>query len=384
MHAPSVGEGLQARPVLQLFRERRPEVQLVYTFFSPSAESFARSLAVDYTDYLPFDTKRNAAALLRALQPTALVYAKLDVWPLLTEAAAANGVHLGLVSGTLAPGSSRRGWLARTLLAPAYAALHAVGAVSAADGERLVALGVAPDRVQVTGDTRYDQVAARARGVDRASPLLARLASDRPTLVAGSTWPADERVLLAAWLAVRQAIPAARLVIAPHEPVEHHLAPIEAWARQHLVTLARLGSPGAATAEVVLVDRTGVLAELYALATAAWVGGGFHAAGLHSVLEPAAYGVPVAFGPRHHDARDAVLLLERQGGVVVDDVGVAADTLVEWLRPGGSAQLVGGRARALVEEGVGAAARTFELVSALLHQPARVPSRPTTRRRPDT
>ncbi|MFP5353857.1 MAG: glycosyltransferase N-terminal domain-containing protein, partial [Gemmatimonadota bacterium] len=84
MHAPSVGEGLQARPVLELVRSRLPHVQLAYTFFSPSAEPFARGLAVDFADYLPFDTVGGAHAALDALQPTALVYAKLDVWPILT------------------------------------------------------------------------------------------------------------------------------------------------------------------------------------------------------------------------------------------------------------------------------------------------------------
>ncbi|MHB1225395.1 MAG: glycosyltransferase N-terminal domain-containing protein, partial [Gemmatimonadaceae bacterium] len=97
MHAPSVGEGLQARPVLQLARQRQPGLQLAYTFFSPSAASFARALAVDFADYLPFDTAGDARAALGALRPDALVFSKLDVWPVLVAEASRRGVPLGLV-----------------------------------------------------------------------------------------------------------------------------------------------------------------------------------------------------------------------------------------------------------------------------------------------
>ena len=366
MHAPSVGEGLQAGPVLELLRERRPEVQLAYTYFSPSAESFARGLDVDFADYLPFDTPGGVRAALDALQPTALTYAKLDVWPVLTAEAHRRGVRLGIVSASVAPGSSRRGAMAQALLRPAYAALDAVGAVGDDDASRLVALGVRRDVLRVTGDTRYDQVALRARRVDRASPLLAPLQSGRPTLVAGSTWPADEAVLLAAWEVVRREVTGARLIIAPHEPTPAHLAPIDSWAASRGIGIAHLGSAAQGAGEVILVDRVGVLGDLYALATAAFVGGGFHRAGLHSVLEPAAFGAPVAFGPYFANSRDAGLLLSAGGGAPVRDAEELAALLGRWLGGGDDGRAAGGSARALVEAGVGAAERSYTLVNSLL------------------
>ncbi len=370
MHAPSVGEGLQARPVLERMRERRPDVQLAYTFFSPSAESFARGLAVDFADYLPFDTPAGARHALDALRPTALVYAKLDVWPVLTAEAGRRGVRLGLVSGTVAPGSSRRGGVAALLLRDAYAALDAVGAVGDDDARALETLGARAGVVQVIGDTRYDQVAARAAAVDRSSALLAPLGGApggaRPTLVAGSTWPADEAVLLPAWEALRRTIPLARLIIAPHEPTSAHLAPIEAWGRARGIRTARLGTGEASDADVVVVDRVGVLGDLYALASAAFVGGGFHAAGLHSVLEPAAFGAPVLFGPRFTNARDAELLLACGGGAVVADATSATEQLLRWLGTDAARRAAGAQARALVAQGIGAADRSFTLVESLL------------------
>ena len=367
MHAPSVGEGLQARPVLQLMRSRQPATQLAYTHYSPSATQFAASLDVDFHDFLPFDTPADGAIALEALRPTALVFSKLDVWPVLTRAARARGVRLGLISATLARGSSRRSRTATALLRDAYAALDVVGAIDDADADRLVELGVRPSVVSITGDTRYDQVWERAERVNPDAPVLARLKSSRPTVVAGSTWPADEAVLLPAFLGTRSASAEARMIIAPHEPTVDHLSPIEAWARRESLNVSRLGDLDAASrADVIIVDRVGVLGDLYALADVAFVGGGFHDAGLHSVLEPAAFGAPVLFGPRHYNSRDAGLLIARGGAVAVGTEAELIRRLALWLRDASARREAGNLARALVRSGVGAAERSFELVEGLL------------------
>jgi 3-deoxy-D-manno-octulosonic-acid transferase len=366
MHAPSVGEGLQARPVLERLREARPHVQLAYTHFSPSAETFASRLNVDFHDYLPFDATSAARAALDALHPTALVFSKLDVWPTLTREADKRDVRLGLMSATLSAQSSRRGRLAAAMLRDAYARLDLVGAIDAEDAERLAELGVRRDVIEVTGDTRYDQVWARAAVVDRAGPLLSPLASPRPTVVAGSTWPADEHMLLDAWNIVRREVPSARLIIAPHEPTASHLLPVERWADEAGLSYARLGAPHASTADLIIVDRVGVLGDLYALANVAFVGGGFHAAGLHSVVEPAAFGAPVMFGPRWRMSRDASLLLHARGAVATQDAPTMAEQLREWLASADARRAAGDRAREIVRTGVGAAERTVALVWRLL------------------
>jgi 3-deoxy-D-manno-octulosonic-acid transferase len=366
MHAPSVGEGLQARPVLELARQRRSDAQLAYTYYSPSALSFARTLDVDFRDYLPFDTPGDARAVLDALRPTALVFSKLDVWPVITASARERGVRLGLISATLSRTSSRRSRTAGALLREAYAALEVVGAIDDADADRLVELGVRPQVISVTGDTRYDQVWLRAQRVDRSSPMLERLRGQRPTIVAGSTWPADEAVLLPAFSALRAADVDARLIIAPHEPTLDHVTRIVDWAKRAELQVARLDDANQGTADVVVIDRVGVLGELYALADLAFVGGGFHSAGLHSVLEPAAFGTPVMFGPRNEASRDAALLSQRGGGAVVATTSDLTRRLRVWITDVGARREAGDSARALVRSGVGAAERSFELVNRLL------------------
>ncbi len=366
MHAPSVGEGLQARPVLELLRARHPEWQLAYTFFSPSAAKFAQALDVDVTDYLPFDSGADMDALCGLLAPSALVFSKVDVWPVLAERAAARRIPLGMVSATVSGISSRNGWIADWLLRDAYAALDAVGTVDAADAQRLIAMGARADRVHVTGDTRYDQVWQRAQRVERYGALLGPLASTRPTLVAGSTWPSDEAPLLDAWSALHTRVPEVRLIVAPHEPTPDHLLPVEAECARRGFSCARLGTAEQRTADVVLVDRVGVLGDLYALADAAFVGGGFHRAGLHSVLEPAAFGAPVLFGPQHRNARDAELLLTLGGGFQASSGDALATQLIRLFSDEPARREAGRRALGLVSSGLGAAERSAALVEGLV------------------
>jgi 3-deoxy-D-manno-octulosonic-acid transferase len=365
-----VGEGLQARPVAHALRERHPAWQFAYTFFSPSAEGFAASVGAEITDYLPFDRASDADALLDALRPSILVFSKLDVWPVLVERAAARHVPVALISGTLAASSSRRGWWSRLLVHDAYAALSAVGAIDAEHGERMKSLGVAHEVLTVTGDTRFDQVWHRAQSVDLASPHLSRLASTRPTLVAGSTWPADEAVLLEAWSRVHGSSSSPRLIIAPHEPTVAHCGRIESWARERSMTLVRYtqvasGAP-VDDADVMLVDTVGVLGELYALADMAFVGGGFHRAGLHSAIEPAAFGVPVVFGPHHDMSREAELLLAAGGAQTIRDAESLATLLRVWLADEARRKFEGAAARMVVERELGATARSVQLIEQVL------------------
>ena len=370
-HAASVGEGLQAESVLLELRRLVPACQIVYTHFSPSAEPLARRLAVEAADYLPYDLPAAADRTLDALAPDLLVFAKLDLWPELATRAAARGTTVALVAATVTRGSSRLRWPARALLRPGYAAVAAAGAIADGDASRLADLGVAADRIRVTGDPRFDSVAARVAAVRPDEPLL-RLGHGAPTLVAGSTWAADEAVVLDAFARLRARRPDARLILVPHEPTTEHLRALDRRAAQAgLPAPARL-SAVEAPVPLLAVDRIGVLAALYGAGTMAYVGGGFGRAGLHSVLEPAAWGLPVAFGPRWRNSRDAELLLEGGAAVALEamDPAAAAAALLrtweQWVADDGLRAAQGVRARAIVSRGLGAARRSAEMLSELI------------------
>ncbi len=376
LHAPSVGEGLQAESVLMAVRRRHPDWQYVYTWFSPSAESLGRRLPVDVADYLPYDLPGQADALLAALRPDVLAFAKLDLWPELATRATAAGTRVIMVAATVAPGSGRLRWPVRELLRPGYASLSLAGAISADDAARLQQLGALPGRIRVTGDPRFDSVVEKVRAVRPDDPLL-RFGKGAPTMVAGSTWPADERVILDAFARLHVHRPDARLILVPHEPTEAHLAPIEREAaRLGLPSPVRLSAAGDSPVPFLLVDRVGVLAALYASAGMAYVGGGFGRAGLHSVLEPAACGIPVVFGPRWHNSRDAGLLLAAGGAESLSEFGTeeAGEALHAlwrgWLDNETRRLTQGQAARAVVEQGLGAA----EASAALVEEAARRPT----------
>jgi 3-deoxy-D-manno-octulosonic-acid transferase len=374
VHAPSVGEGLQAKPVLETLRAEQPRWQLAYTFFSPSAERLAKSLPADVADYLPLDRPRHVAAALEALRPAALVFAKLDVWPELTLAAARRGVKLGLISATVAPDSSRLRWPARRWAEAAYRALDRIGAISEEDAHRLEQLGARRSVVEVTGDTRYDSVAERAERFDKSRGPFTLLAPPPGsfTIVAGSTWPADEAVVLAAFADLLAQVPMVRLILAPHEPNPDHLAGIAHRALTlrlpRPVRLSQIEHAPLPLPPVIVVDRVGVLADLYAYGDVAFVGGGYHRAGLHSVLEPAVFGVPVVAGPHWQMSRDAALLIERGGAVALPADGrhpLHSQWLV-WHHDPAARRKAGAAGKRLVQEGRGAAERTTALVRGLV------------------
>ncbi|MDQ3222443.1 MAG: hypothetical protein M3Q75_03075 [Gemmatimonadota bacterium] len=352
-HAASVGEGLQAESVLRHLRRLRPDCQVIYTHFSPSAESLATRLPVDAADYLPYDLPGSVDRLLSALQPDLLVFSKLDVWPELSTRASTTGTVVAIVAATVSPGSGRLGWPARTLLTPGYRVVAAAAAISSEDAGRLAQLGVAAERIQVLGDPRFDSVMEKVRSV-RSEEALLGFGRGAPTMVAGSTWPGDESVLLRAFAGLRRRHPEARLILVPHEPTGAHLEAIERRAAAAgLPAPVRLSVAGGPT-PLLVVDRVGLLAALYGAGTIAYVGGGFGRAGLHSVLEPAAWAVPVAFGPRWQNSRDAALLLEAGGGTTLAQLGTrsAAAALENqwstWIVDDVARRAQGGRAREVV------------------------------------
>jgi len=367
-HAPSVGEGLQARAVMAALRSDLPDMQFIYTHFSPSAEDFAARLAADWCGYLCYDRIGDVERMLTAAAPDLLVFTKLDLWPELAIRAAHRGARVAMVAATVSAVSSRLRWPARRAATPGYAALDLALAVAPEDVSRLAVLGCRADRIVLTGDPRVDSVLEVAEaGGER---VLGGTAADR-ILVAGSTWPEDEAMVLAAFREVRRTHPDARLILAPHQPTAAHLHGIDAAARTSgLPDPVRLGGlVDGPLPPIVAVDRTGVLARLYRVGTFAYVGGGFGHAGIHSVFEPAAWSRPVVIGPRDRDSRDARLLDEAGALTRLTGAAPAAQLAGIWRRyldMPDRAQAAGAAGRAALDRERGAARRSAEMLRNLL------------------
>jgi 3-deoxy-D-manno-octulosonic-acid transferase len=368
LHAPSVGEALMAQAIIAELRAAKPDIQIAFTHFSPSAERTAERVGADVHAHLPWDTSRDVQRALDALMPSCIAFVRTELWPTLTRTAARSGVRLAMVNAILPEASSRLRAPARLALRSAYSRLDAVGAVSGEDSERFARLGVRADRVRITGDARFDQVVARVAAPQHPELVTLTRRTDALNIVAGSTWKSDERELLRALARHARGI-AVHAIIAPHEPTEPHLAALEraadAVGLSH-VRLAQAEASAGIDADLTLVDRTGVLADLYAAGDVALVGGGFHSAGLHSVIEPAALGLPVLYGPRIEKSAEAGALARAGGAFIVhssDDIVACLSRLTD-----ASARTEAGmRAHAFVQDRLGGAKRNAQLILDLLN-----------------
>ncbi|HEX6589949.1 MAG TPA: glycosyltransferase N-terminal domain-containing protein [Longimicrobiales bacterium] len=377
MHAPSVGEALMAKAISGALRVRVPDVHVVFTCFSPSAERVLDSVGADVAGYLPWDTPGHVGRAVRAIAPDVVACVRTEVWPYFARVADEAGAGIALVNAVLSDASGRMRGPARWLLEPTYRRLDAVGVVSADDEPRFRRMGVPPERIRLTGDARFDQVWQRVGSLRSDSARLTRMRAlvpeGRPVIVAGSTWPQDERHLVNAlrWLA-NHAIDAV-CIIAPHEPTPDHLTRLETRVAHAGLASARMAQveQGAPLENVMLVDRVGVLADLYAIADVAYVGGGFHDEGLHSVVEPAALGVPVVFGPRLGNSREAAALARARGGVQVDGSGGLASALRRMIAEPAARGAAGSAALAFVQERLGGADRNAALLAELIETRAR-------------
>jgi 3-deoxy-D-manno-octulosonic-acid transferase len=365
LHAPSVGEALMAQAILSAAHSARPDLQSIFTYFSPSAERIAPRVGADWHGYLPWDRTADVHAALDAARPRCVAFVRTEIWPVLVREAAARQVSVLMVNGVMSPDSSRLGRGARMLLGEAYRRLDAVGVVSAEDAACFALLGIDRTRLIITGDARFDQVWQRVQQIDRNRPLLRPFrVHGGPWLVCGSTWTADEDHLIAAM----KSSPGWRAVIAPHEPTTEHVERLEQRLTEAGLNHMRLPADAADAAvigpdvDVVVVDRVGVLADLYAIADVAYVGGGFGTAGLHSVVEPAALAVPVVYGPRHGNAREAERLRQAGGGFVAGDGTLLAAVLRRLFADADVRTHAGAAAQRFVERDQGGAQASARLI----------------------
>ncbi|MBC8145423.1 MAG: hypothetical protein H7X80_07545 [bacterium] len=357
VHAASVGEFEQAKPIIEALRRESRRYRITASFFSPSGYEQQRNYSeIDSASYLPEDRPAHVRRFLDRISPDLVIIIRYDLWPEFVRATTERGVPCVLLCATLRANSPRMWPVARGFFGWLYGRLSLIACV--VDSDRDAFQRLAPDvPIRVCGDTRYDRVVERATIGARSLEMISRQQfGDGLVVVAGSTWEPDE-VLLAS-LANDDTI---RLVIVPHEPAPSHIAAL----RQRFVKSILLSElrPGIAIPRgtSLIVDRTGVLLGLYALGDIAYVGGGF-GAGVHSVLEPAAYGIPVLAGPGVDRSRDASALRDEGLLTIVATVEQCRDTVLSLKRDEEVRMALGARTGQFVRERAGATSRIIRLL----------------------
>lgn len=368
LHGASAGDLLSLHPMMKELKARHPGCCIIVSTMTNSGQEMARrKLAeADLVVHAPYDLPGATARAVRALRPDLLVLEYTEIWPNLIRAASRAGVRIALTNGRFNPaklGSYRA--LFRAIGNP-LRAIDCFLMRSDDEAERALALGAAPDRVFVTGNTKFDAlVLDGAEGREAALRAEMGLAPDRPVLMAGSTHEGEEEHLLAVYARLAERHPGLQLVVAPRY-VERAGRIMAMAAEAGLDVRLRSGGAAAGSAAVTVLDTIGELAVAYRLATLVFVGGSFVTRGGQNVLEPAAQGKPVLFGPHMENFVDSVQVLQGRGGIQVgtpEQLFKVADELLS--RPDQIAEL-GALARRAVSTIRGASARNVDHLLAAL------------------
>ena len=370
-HAASLGEFEQGRPLIEELRRRYPHYSVLVTFFSPSGYEVRKNYkGADLVTYLPYDTRANARRFLDIVRPEVVFFIKYEFWGNMLAELDRRDIPTDLVSGIFRRNQAFFRWYGGVM----RPMLHYFSRFFVQDEESkqlLAELGFS-NNVTVCGDTRFDRVLA-IKAATRVLPWAEAFSAAAPfTLVAGSTWPKDEEILLDHF----NRHPEMKLIIAPHEIHEEHVRDLVAKlkrpyrryseilnerAKQAAAGHTHIDGINMAEVDCLVIDAIGFLSSLYRYGDAAYVGGGF-GAGIHNTLEAAVYGIPVVFGPKHGQFREALGLIEAGGAFAIDGAEAYDGTMDGLIADAEARREAGRRAGAYVQDNSGASDVIFTAV----------------------
>jgi 3-deoxy-D-manno-octulosonic-acid transferase len=356
-HCTSAGEWLQAVPIIEKMKSLNPELYIMVSFFSPSGFRFAKNPAeVDLKFYLPLDSRCAARRLFKLLKPELWIISKFDIWPNHVLAASSLNIPIVVTSATLSADSGRDKGFSKGFNKFVYNKISCFFPISEDDKLRFQALVPDAAKYTVAGDTRFDHVYNRGVKANDAGDVAIYSERKGITLIAGSTWPTDEKHILPAMIDLCKAFPYLRIIVVPHELQESHLHDIEAVFAQASIETQRytdISGKGFAAAPVVIFNTIGLLARLYKQTDIAYIGGSF-GKGCHNVMEPAVFGQPVIFGPNHLNSYEAGELLKVGAAYTITSRQEFFEHVQSLIQDTGLRKAMGDKARNLIQNNIGA------------------------------
>lgn len=353
-HAASLGEFEQGRPVMEAFQRVHPEVSLIVSFFSPSGYEQQKNYPVaDAVLYLPLDTPAQARAWVTHLQPTLAVFIKYEVWPNLLSACQAQGVKTLLMAARFYPGQRYFKWWGGLFRKALASFDHIILQEKQMAAPLLHSIGI--QHYSYAPDTRIDRVVT-IRGEEWSHPLLEQL-HGKKVVVAGSIWEKDLRMLMPAinkW-------PDITWILVPHDLTPANLSRLYKFITE---PSHRLSSADKVNDRIIWADTMGMLARLYRYGQVAYVGGGF-GQGIHNLLEPTAYGLPTAFGPRHTTFHEATSLIQQGAARCLETPADAIQWLDQYLFDQAAYQRAKSAALAYIEANRGGTTQIVDVLQSL-------------------
>ena len=329
MHCASLGEFEQGRPVIEKLKAIGTRHKILLTFFSPSGYEVQKNYKeADWVFYLPMDSPRNAKRFLEIVHPSLVIFVKYEFWYYYLKKIEYRNIPLLLISALFRKDMSFFKWYGKLQRKMLSRFDHLF--VQSVESKRLIdEIGLA-EISSVSGDTRFDRVIEIA---SKAEPILLieKFIGSSKTIVAGSTWPEDEEVLQKVFSTINNS--SVKLIIAPHEVSEKHIAEIETQFPGS-IRFSQLATHYSPLTTCLIIDNVGMLSRLYNYAYITYIGGGLRTMGVHNVLEAAVYNKPVLFGASYHKYTEAIGLVKSGGGLPFNDEkrdGVMLNELIQAL-----------------------------------------------------
>ena len=376
IHAVSVGEVLAVRPLAQQLKQRYPERKLFVSTTTDTGQSLARE-RFDFADgifYFPLDWSPAVRRAFRAIRPALVVIVETEIWPNFLREARRRNVPVVFVNARISERSFRRSLVGRHMASVFFDRVLSDAtlflAQSDADAERLRELGAPEDRVEVTGNLKYDGDPPAIGAFGQWLADQTRAQERWPVVVAGSVVADEEEIVIAGYDVVQRQWRHALLILAPRKPDRFdaavRIAAERGWKVVRRSTLD-LASPLDENADVLILDSIGELAGLYSIADAVFVGGSLVHSGGHNILEPAWFGRPPVFGPSMENFRDMAQDFRSEGaGVQVRSGEQLGKTWMELIRDTPMRERMGQKAKDLAEKNRGATTRSIERIGAVL------------------
>jgi 3-deoxy-D-manno-octulosonic-acid transferase len=325
MHCASLGEFEQGRPILEQIIKEHPKTPVIISFFSPSGYEIRKNYeGASQVIYLPIDTPANAKRLIKQINPFLVLWIKNEFWYFYLNELKKRNIPVLLIAANFRSTSFFFKWNKRYW----NKLLHFFHHIFLQNKESLTALqsiGITK-HISISGDTRFDRVSQIAKNA-KAVKGIDNFLKQEVCVVAGSTWQEDEKVLQPFFIKNN----AVKLIIAPHEIHTSNLKRLENLFQHATLYSNWMQSDQSEDFQVLIIDNIGLLSSLYQYASVAYVGGAFRKKGLHNILEPIAYGIPVVFGPNYKSFPEAKDCIQKIAGISIHNESSLSNALNELL-----------------------------------------------------
>ena len=311
-HAASLGEYEQGLPVIEKIKEKYPSHKIIVTFFSPSGYEVRKNNTVaDCTVYLPLDTQKNAKQFIELTNPELVFFIKYEYWPNYLNELKKRNIKTYLISGILRENQAFFKWYGG-FYRKSLDAFDFFFVQNESSKQLLQSLG--HQNVLVSGDTRFDRVSTILEK-DNTLNFIAEFKDNKITVVVGSSWPKDEEII--AQYINEYSNENVKFIIAPHNIKTEQIANLKTLITKPTVLFSEKENQSLSDQHVFIIDTIGILTKIYSYADIAYVGGGFGNPGIHNILEPATFGIPIVIGPNYSHFAEATALVKLEGCVSI-------------------------------------------------------------------